>query len=61
MLEADDLDKTTTNAPVSRPEDEDENNRLVEAATAGEPVAFKELTLKGISIQEPKFVSIRYM
>ena len=38
MLEADDLDKTTTNAPVSRPEDEDENNRLMEAATAGEPV-----------------------
>ena len=38
MLEADDLDKTTMNAPVSCPEDEDENNRLMEAATAGEPV-----------------------
>ena len=37
MLEAD-LDKTTTNAPVSHPEDEDENNRLMEAATAGESV-----------------------
>ena len=38
MLEADDLDKTTTNAPVSRPEDEEENNKLMEAATADEPV-----------------------
>ena len=38
MLEADDFDKTTPNAPVSRPGDEDEDNRLMEAATAGEPV-----------------------
>ena len=37
-LEADDFDKTTPNAPVSHPGDEDEENRLMEAATAGEPV-----------------------
>ena len=38
MLEADDFDKTTPNAPVSHPGDEDEDNNLMEAATAGEPV-----------------------
>ena len=38
MLEADDLDKTTPNAPVSHAGDEDEDNRLMEAVTACEPV-----------------------
>ena len=38
MLEADYMDKTTPNAPVSHAGDEDEDNRLMEAVTAGEPV-----------------------
>ena len=38
MLEVDDFDKTTPNAPVSCPGDEDEDNSLMEAETAAEPV-----------------------
>ena len=55
MLETDDFNKTKSNAPVSHPGDEGEDNSLMEAATTGEPV----ITSTGSSNTEnrPKSVS----